>query len=118
MIYHVTDKWDGDDLKSLSQQMDWCDETAKLIAENWPEVDPGEYYHSDGQYIHCHTTLVEAKAFLLEFRPGGDILSIDVDSDDFDGQVEMGREYPHPVVRRRIPAGCIQNIPLAALNWS
>jgi hypothetical protein len=110
MIYHVTLNWDGQDLQSLADRHEWSDDVADAIVSKWSDCDPGAYYQTDGQYVHCHATLAEAEAFAAEFCEGGEILEIDTDSDWFDGRVEVGHEYPHPVVRRRIAAECVRQL--------
>jgi hypothetical protein len=110
MIYHVTLNWDGQDLQSLAARHEWSDDLADAIAAKWSDCDAGAYYQTEGQYIHCHPTLADAETFLDEFCEGGEILEIDTDSDWFDGRVETGREYPHPVVRRRIAAECVRRV--------
>lgn len=108
MIYHVTQAWDGNDLQSIAARQVWSDVVADEIERRWPDCDPWTYYSTDGQYVHCHSTLAEAQEFADEY--GGEILEIDTDSEWFDGRVEIGTEYPHPVVRRQIDAGCIRRI--------
>lgn len=94
ILYHVCRcGWDGGDLLPLSNRMGWSDETAEHIAANWPDVDPWSYYCGDGQEIHCHATLDDAREFAAEY--GGDVLAIDARELD----VMTGREYPHPVIR-------------------
>lgn len=108
MIYHVTQEWDGQDLVSLADRREWSDELAEEITQKWSDCNPWTYYGTDGRYIHCHATLSEAEEFAGEY--GGEILEIDTGSEWFDGRVEIGTEYPHPVVRRRIDAGCIRRV--------
>lgn len=108
MIYHVTPNWDGNDLVSLAERHEWADDVADMVAAKWSDCDPWTYYSTDGQYVHCHATLAEAEEFADEY--GGEILEINTDSDWFDGRVEIGTEYPHPVVRRKISADCIRRI--------
>jgi hypothetical protein len=101
-IYHVAKDWDGGELLSLVRREPWSDELAASIAGKWG-CDPWTYYSTDGEYVHCHASLGEAIDFRDEWCPGGVILA--VDATDLD--VEVGDEYPHPVVRHEIPAWCV-----------
>jgi hypothetical protein len=101
-IYHVTKEWDGGDLRSLADREPWTDELAESIASKWG-CDAWTYYGTEGEYVHCHATLAEAVDFRDEWCPGGVILAVDASELD----VVVGDEYPHPVVRREIPAWCL-----------
>lgn len=52
----------------------------------------------DGQQVHFHATREEAEAFAAEF--GGTIYAVDASGLD----VQVGAEYPHPVIAQVVPA--------------
>lgn len=110
-IYHVTRAWDGCDLRSLAQQVDdgdlGLDAALDLIASWWTDGDlraADRYLDGDGREVHCHDSLDAAAEYLAEWCDGGVIMEIDADGLD----VVIGAEYPHPVVRDRIPAGRVR----------
>ena len=112
-IYHVTEEWHGDDLLSFVGLVDGgyldmtLEETMQSILGKWPDLGTArkaeEYLDTDGRMVHCHATLAEAIDYREKHLPGGIILAIDAD----DLRVEVGTEYPHPVVRDVIPAASI-----------
>jgi hypothetical protein len=100
---------------SLTERREFSDDLAEEIASRWPEWtgNEAEYYFDEGRYVHCYNTLAEAAAHLAEECPGGEILEIDTkhrDFVEFDCSVTEGKEFPHPTVSRRIPAGCVRKI--------
>ena len=93
-MYHVCPRWDGDDLLSLYEQEG---EEAYIIFHRKYELDNGlgfDHVH----YIHGHYTLAEAREYQRVF--GGQILEID--TRDLAVKHDCV-EYPHPMVRGRIP---------------
>ena len=107
-IYHVTREWDGKPLKSLASKRRWTKRVGEMITDKWPDIsDPWSYYHTEGQYVHCHATLQEAVDFRDEWCPGGVILEIEASG----LKVGVGQEYPHPVVRGSIEKALVR--PLA-----
>jgi hypothetical protein len=101
-MYHVVIKdWDGDDLLSLYQQIG--DAAYEEYAEKWPEAGELGQYHV--HYVHLHATLDQAREFVEEF--GGEIL--EVNTEDLDIVID-NLEYPHSMVRDRIPAEYVKRI--------
>lgn len=107
-IYHVAKSWDGNDLRSLAQQCDdgdiSLDDALEMIASKWSDARPEEYLDTDGHQVHCHATIEDAINFRDEFCEGGEILEIDT----AELRVEVGSEYPHPVVANVVPAECVK----------
>ncbi len=108
-IYHVTQSWDGGDLRSLARQMDdgdlSLDAGLEQIVGRWGDLTNAErYLDTDGHQVHCHATLAAAVEYRDEFCLGGEILEIDASS----LAVLEGAEYPHPVVADMIPADAIR----------
>ena len=100
--YHVCrGEWDGKDLLPLVRRVQWSDETAEMIATNWPECDPWEYYCREAHFVHLHDSLEQAREFVEEF--GGQVLAVDVEG----LELQVGDEYPHPVFGDRIEASRI-----------
>lgn len=111
-IFHVVGgEWEeGRDLLPLADLFGWGDDVASIIEERWPDFDVATYYQTEAQFVHCHATLLAAQDFAEEF--GGKILSISVEAlEEHSIQVEEGAEYPHPVIRGRIPADAISRLP-------
>jgi hypothetical protein len=93
-MYHVCPRWDGGDLLSLYEQLG---EEAYIIFAEKHELDNGlgiDHAH----FVHGHYTLQEAKEYKRIF--GGQILVID--TQDLAVKHDCV-EYPHPMVRGRIP---------------
>jgi hypothetical protein len=93
-MYHVCQAWDGGDLLSLYEQLG---EEAYDVFHQKYELDNGlgfDHVH----YIHGHYTLEEAKEYQRLF--GGQILVID--TQDLAVKHDC-LEYPHPMVRDRVP---------------
>ena len=93
-MYHVCRSWDGDDLLSLYEQMG--EEAYGVFAERH-EIDNGLGF-DHAHFVHGHYTLAEAKEYQRIF--GGQILVID--TQDLAVKHDCV-EYPHPMVRGRIP---------------
>lgn len=94
-MYHVCrPRWDGGDLLSLYEQEG---EKAYIIFAEKYELDNGlgiDHAH----YVHGHYTLEEARKYQRIW--GGQILEID--TQDLAVKHDCV-EYPHPMVRGRIP---------------
>jgi hypothetical protein len=133
-IYHVAPAdWDGTDLLPQNERYDHETDAGLVayirdVAARWPDLVAGyqvadqtdeavldlyldghlpqieAYLADDGEQVHCHATLGEARAYAAEF--GGQVLAIDAAGLD----VEIGTEYDHPVVRGRIDAARISQI--------
>lgn len=93
-MYHVCQAWNGDDLLSLYEQLG--EEAYGIFAERH-EIDNGLGF-DHAQFIHCHYTLEEARKYQRIW--GGQILEID--TQDLAVKHDCV-EYPHPMVRGRIP---------------
>lgn len=109
-IFHVArGGWErGSDLRPLAQSLRWDEEVAELAAMMAPEVETRAYFDGTAQYVHCWSSLREARAYALE--RGGVVLSIAVDvlaSQAIEVDVTT---YPHPVVRGTIPAAAISPV--------
>jgi hypothetical protein len=106
MIYHVTPKWDGGDLKSLKEQ--YGDNAYDVFVERWPEAERIAWEHID--YVHCFATREEAEYYLRDWREGvgGQLLEID-DRALETSMDRLERGQTHVVVRGRIPARYIRH---------
>jgi hypothetical protein len=108
--YHVVHEWDGKDLLSLSERLGSVDDAVAEFNRRWPEGDDNyDFAAHHVQYVHLHDTIDAARHFAHDF--GGDILAIDIPDDCYDVDVITdGMEYPHPMVRYRIPANYITRL--------
>ena len=93
-MYHVCQAWNGDDLLSLYEQLG---EEAYGVFARKHEID-NKLGIGNAHFVHCHYTVEEAREYKKIF--GGQILEIDA------SKLEVKHdciEYPHPMVRGRIP---------------
>ena len=93
-MYHVCPEWNGDDLLSLYEQLG---EEAYGVFARKHEIDNGLGI-GNAHFVHCHYTIKEAREFQRIY--GGEILEIDASKLDVKHDCI---EYPHPMVRGRIP---------------
>lgn len=94
VAYHVSKKWDGGDLLSLHEQLG--DDAYEEFRNRWPDSGGLAFSHSD--LIHLYTTLDEAENHAAEF--GGEVLVVDLSNIEWN--IDK-KEFPHPVVRGKIP---------------
>ena len=93
-MYHVCPEWDGSDLLSLFEQIG---EEAYVVFAKKHEIN-NKLGIGNAHFVHCHYTVEEAREYQRNF--GGQILEIDATA------LEVKHdciEYPHPMVRGRIP---------------
>jgi len=104
MIYHVAPKSHTGDLESLYAQHG--EEAYELYAARWPEA--GELGAVHAHYVHCYASLKDARNHAHE----GKIYAIDAEAmaDDYIEVETDNLEFPHPMVRDRIPAEYIKEI--------
>lgn len=97
--YHVAaDGWDGGDLVSLYER--YGADAYEMYADRWPEAAELAQYHA--HYVHLYGTAGEAVEHQEQF--GGIILAVDI-PDEAEITIETDSlEFPHPIVRDRIPA--------------
>ena len=100
-MYHVCQAWDGGDLLSLYEQEG--EKAYSIFAEKY-ELDNGLGF-DHAHFVHGHYTLQEAKQYQRIF--GGQILEIDTR----DLAVKHDCiEYPHPMIRDKVPKEYIKRI--------
>lgn len=101
-LYHVANKWDGQKLESLYNQIG--EEAYEEYANKWPEA--AELAQEHAHYVHCYETLEDALNHKQEF--GGEVLKIELD--EF-VEVEIDNlEFAHPMVRDEIDADLISRV--------
>jgi len=100
--YHVTNKWDEGNLKSLADMIGES-EAIEVYASKWPEAGGLAIDHIN--VIHLHHEKEEAESFVADF--GGEILEID--GEEIEVVIDT-LEYPHPVCRHEIDACLIRRL--------
>jgi hypothetical protein len=97
IYYHVTAKWDGQDLESLYDR--YGEKAYDMYADRWPDAEELAYAHA--HIIHLHATEAKTKEYAEVY--GGEILIINDRDNDLDVEIDgLEKGARHPVCRQTI----------------